>query len=296
MRELVAVNGEIFKPEEAKISVFDRGFLYGDGVYEVARSYGRIFFGLEEHIDRLFNSAQQIGLDIGSSKSELIKEIYRIYKTADRDDCYMRIVVTRGEGPIGLDPAKASKPNIVIFVKDIPQVDPKLYETGMDIITASVLRNPKKSLDPNIKSGNYLNNVMAMGEASRQKAHDAVMVNRDGKVTEGTTWNIFMVKNGGLVTAPDEADILQGITRRKLKSIAELAGIKWEERYFTSDELKKADEVFTTGSVKEVMPVKTIDGTLIGSGKVGPVTLKLAKLYKEHVKDYCKEALAKGIL
>jgi branched-chain amino acid aminotransferase len=290
MQDLVAVNGQVFKPSEAKISVFDRGFLYGDGVYEVARGYDRIFFALEDHIERLYRSAERIYLDIGLKPDDLIKEIYRIYEQCEARDAYMRVVITRGEHPIALDPTRAVKPNIVTFYQPVPQQDPKLYAEGMDVITASIFRNPKKSLDPNVKSGNYLNNVLALGEARRKGAHDAVMVNRDGQITEGTTWNIFMVQDGVLVSPPDDADILHGITRKTLKKIANQAGIKWQERYFTPTELKEAQEVLSTGTIKEVMAIRTVDGVKIGSGRPGPVTLRLASLYREYVNDYCLKA------
>jgi branched-chain amino acid aminotransferase len=287
MKELVSINGQIFRPEEARISVFDRGFLYGDSVYEVARSYGRVLFALEEHLERLYLSASRIALNIGFEPKALQQEIYRVYNEADRDDVYMRIVVTRGEGRIALDPNAAEKPNVVIYIKDIEKVDLKLYGTGIDVIAAQVLRNSKDALDPNIKSGNYLNNILALGEAKQKKAHDAFMVNREGFVTEGTTWNLFMVKGGEVITPPDKADILHGITRKILRKLCSQLGIKVVDRFFTVAELKAADEAFSTGSVKEVMPISSVDGAKIADGKPGPVTLKLASAYKEYVKVYC---------
>lgn len=287
MQEIVAVNGQIFKPEEARISVFDRGFLYGDGVYEVARSYNGIFFGLEDHIDRLFHSAQMIDLDIGLSRVGLIKEIYRIHRESQIPDSYMRVVVTRGEGRINLDPAASTKANIVVFIRPLDPIDPAFYEKGVDLIMASVLRNTKKALDPNVKSGNYLNNILALAEAKKKKAYDALMINREGYVTEGTTFNIFFVKNKTIVTSPDEADILQGITRKTLIKIAHREHLKCETRFFTPQELKNADEAFTSSSVKEVMPVRTIDGVKIGSAP-GELTKKFSQLYKQYVADYCK--------
>jgi branched-chain amino acid aminotransferase len=289
MADLVAINGEIFKPEDARISVFDRGFLYGDGVYEVTRSYGRVLFALEDHIERLYRSADRIGLDIGMTREELSTELYRIHDAAQRPDRYIRVVVTRGEGKINLDPTTRLQSNIVVFVQDVPAFDPKLYETGQDIITASILRNPKKSLDPNVKSGNYLNNILALGEAKKRKAHDAVMVSAQGHVTEGTTWNIYMVQDGAYVSTPDDGDILQGITRKIIRDIIKSNGMKWVERFFTPDEMKKAPEVLSTSSIREVMGIRTVDDVTIGNGRPGPATLKLAQLYKEYVTRYCKE-------
>ncbi len=295
MKEIVAINGEIFDPQNAKISVFDRGFLYGDGIYEVTRSYSGVLYALEDHIDRLFNSGRMIGLEIGIDKRALQNELYRIYKIADpaQDNLYMRVIITRGEGKISLDTSSATKPNTVVIVRHLEKIDPSLYTSGMNIIAAKTQRNPKKSLDPNIKSGNYLNNVLALAEAKKAGAHDAMMVNRDGFVTEGTTWNIFIVKDQALITPPDDADILQGITRKTLRAICKSNDIKWLERQFTIEEAKKADECFATGTIKEVMAIRSIDGVAVGSGSPGPpgpMTLKIAQLYKKHVADYCKTA------
>jgi branched-chain amino acid aminotransferase len=290
MAELVAINGEVFRPEEARISVFDRGFLFGDGVYEVVRSYGMVLFALEDHLDRLFNSAARIDLDIGYTKESMAKELYRVYRQSAQNDMYLRVVITRGESQrINIDPSQKLKPNIVIYIKDIEKADPRLYDEGVDIVTATVFRNTKKSLDPNIKSGNYLNNVLAIGEAKKKKAYDAVMTNKDGFVTEGPTWNIFMVKNGHYITPPDDSDILHGITRKILKGICLKNKLPWDEKPFTVAELKGADEAFSTGSVKEVLAIRSVDGQKIGTVVPGPMTQKLAKLYKEYVQDYCRE-------
>jgi branched-chain amino acid aminotransferase len=288
MSELVSINGKIFKPEDALISVFDRGFLFGDGVYEVVRSYGKILFAVEDHIDRLLKSASRIDLDIGLTREEIINELYRVYNHANSDDMYVRIIVTRGQSErINIDPSQSLKPNIVVYVKSIEKSDPKFYTEGIDIVTASVYRNSKKALDPNIKSGNYLNNIIAIGEAKKKKAYDAVMTNSEGQITEGPTWNIFMVKDGRIIGPPDHSDILHGITRKILKSIALENEFKWDEKYFTVEEFKGADEAFSTGSVKEIMSIRSLDGSKIGSGKPGPVTTKLSGLYKGYIKKYC---------
>lgn len=292
MAEIVAVNGEIFRPEEAKISVFDRGFLFGDGVYEVVRSYGRVLFAIEDHIDRMIKSAGRIDLDLGGTRDEIIKEMYRVYKKADQDDMYVRIVVTRGTGQrINIDPNQPLKCNTVIYVKAIEKWDPIQHAEGVDIVTASVFRNPKKSLDPNIKSGNYLNNIMAISEAKKKKVYDAVMTNSEGFITEGPTWNVFIVKDGAYISPPDEADILHGITRKIIKGICKEKNLKYVERFFTTAEFKDADEAFSTGSVKEILAIRSLDGVKIGTGRPGPLTQKLALLYKEYVKNYCQERL-----
>jgi branched-chain amino acid aminotransferase len=187
MKDVVAINGKVFAPQDAMVSVFDRGFLYGDSVYEVARSYHHIFFALEDHIERLFRSAKRIGLEIGLTPADLIKEIYKVYEQSGLEDAYMRIVVSRGEGPINLDPTNFTHPNIVIIIKALEPAQVSLYSTGMKVVTSTFLRNAKEALDPNIKSGNYLNNILALGEAKKKKADDALLVNREGFVTEGTT-------------------------------------------------------------------------------------------------------------
>jgi branched-chain amino acid aminotransferase len=178
----------------------------------------------------------------------------------------------------------------VVFIQDLPTVDPNFYVSGQDLMMSSVIRNSKKALDPNVKSGNYLNNILALGEAKRKKIYDSIMVDKDGRVTEGTTWNIFIVKNETYITPPDEADILHGITRKILRRLAKENGLKWEERFFTAEELKTADEVFSSSSIKEVMGVRSVDGALIGGhGNPGPMTKKLAQIYKDYVKKYCQD-------
>lgn len=285
--DLISINGKLYKPEEAKISVLDRGFLFGDAVYEVTRSYGRILFQLEPHIERLYKSAEGISMDLGLSQDEALNEIYRIYKLSNKDDRYVRVQVTRGEGPIGMATNLAEKPNWVIYVKDVDLVSDEQYKNGTSIVTTDRLRNAKKALDPNIKSGNYLNNVLAFREATTQKASEAIMVDRRGNCTEGTTSNIFRVKDGIVQTTPFEGDILVGITRAIVFDIAKKNRIPIEEKFFTPKELENSDEVFITSSTREVLPVSSVNGRKI---KVGPITSKLGELYKEAIKVYCEEA------
>ncbi len=288
--ELVSINGEIFKPSKAKVSVFDRGFLYGDSVYEVARRYDGVFFGLEDHIDRMFYSASRIGLDLKKTKRDYISEIYRVAEVSGLDNAYMRIVVTRGEGGINLDPNSSDNINCVIFMRGAEKfIVPENYKNGLDIITAVTERNTKKATDPNVKSGNYLNSVLALGEAKKSKSHDAIMVDRDGFVTEGTTWNFYIVKKGVVITPPEDSDILLGITRKKLKEICKKNKIPFKEKKFKPSEAQKADEAFASGSFKEVTPIRSLDGKVFPSGVPGPMTEKLMKLYKNSVKEYCRK-------
>ncbi len=288
MQELVAINGEVFFPEKAKVSVFDRGFLYGDSVYEVVRAYNRILFAVEPHVDRLFRSAARIGLDLKASQKEIIDMIYGVYKKSELKDAYVRIIVTRGEGPITLDPAASPGPTTVVMVKSVPKIDPKWYSEGIDLVVPQVFRNPKGALDPNIKSGNYLNSVMAFADAKKRQAHDAVMLNKEGFVTECTTSNIFMVENGIIVTPPDDADILHGITRQIIRGLCEENEIPLRDEFFNFARLASSDEIFITGSVKEIIPVRTLEGKKIGSQVPGPITRKLTELYQKYVEDYCR--------
>ncbi len=288
MKELVAVNGQVMKPEDAKISVFDRGFLFGDAVYEVTRSYGKVFFQFEAHIDRLFRSAEWLKLDLGKTADRIIQEIYSIYKEIGEPNYYMRLQVTRGEGPIGMDPSLAGKPNYVLYFKPF-EVPPKEYYTeGVDIAVTERLRNSKRSLDPNIKSGNYLNNVLAFIEGKEFRPYESVMMNSEGFITEGCTSNIQIVQGDTIVMTPDEFDILRGITRSLVEEVANTSGIQIQKRGFTAQELFDADEVFITSSTREIMPVKSANGKK--TGKRSTVVRALQEGYKKKIEEYSRWA------
>lgn len=287
MVDIVCINGQFYKPEEAKISVFDRGFLFGDAVYEVTRSYGRILFQLEPHVERLYRSAEMIGMDLVISQSECIEELYRIYKKVNKDDKYLRVQVTRGEGAIGMSSDLAQKRNWIVYIKDIDIVPQEQYLKGVAIVTTQRLRNSKDALDPNIKSGNYLNNVLAFQEASKAKAFESIMVNAKGFCTEGTTSNIFRVIKGKVQTPPDSFDLLRGITRKCLFEIAKKNNINMEEAEFTPAELEASDEVFLTSSTREVLPISRVNNKTL---PVGPITQELGRLYKHLIGEYCEKA------
>ena len=289
MKELVAVNGEIFSPQDAKISVFDRGFLFGDAIYEVTRSYGRIFFQIEPHVERLFRSAEFIGMDLGKTQSQMIEHIYNIYKKVDCDDVYMRIQISRGDGPIGMSPGMVKKPNEVIIIYPFVQIDKKYFEEGAKIFVTPRLRNAKKALDPNIKSGNYLNNVLAYSEGEKVGAFETFMVNSQGQITEGTTSNIFMVKGNTLITPPENFDILVGITRAIVMEVASNVGLKVEERGFDLKELQDSDEVFLTSSTREIVPIKDVNGKTF-SVKQYEKTPSLIRGYKAYINRYLERA------
>jgi branched-chain amino acid aminotransferase len=291
MNELVSINGTISKPNDAKISVFDRGFLFGDAIYEVTRSYDRIFFEIEAHIDRLYRSADFIQMDLGKTKAQMIDHIYKIYENISCNDIYMRIQVSRGQGPIGMSKSLVAHPNEVIIMYPFQQIDEKYYKQGVTIYVTPRLRNAKKALDPNIKSGNYLNNVLAYMDGEKHKAFETFMVNKENMITEGTTSNIFMVKGQKLITPPIDFDILEGITRRIVMGLAKDLGLSVEQRGFDLEELSKADEVFLTSSTREIVPISESNGFKWSVQKFH-VMQKLIEKYQEYIHNYCQKASA----
>ncbi|TNE97745.1 MAG: branched-chain-amino acid aminotransferase [Deltaproteobacteria bacterium] len=282
----ININGNIVGPEEATISVFDRGFLFGDSIYEVTLTYDGVLYKIDEHLDRLWESASRLDMPISISRKQLTYQMLKTLKALNETRAYIRVVITRGEGEIGLDPSLAVKNNLVIITKKLPENPTWWYDSGVEMIVASVLRNPKESMDPAIKSGNYLNNVLAYSQAKKQGAFDAIMLNADGMVTEGTTNNIWIVKDGKLKTPPLAAGLLSGITRKIVLELAFDNKIPAAEENFTPEELKDADECFLTSSTKELVPITKIDGISIGSGRPGELTKRLHQIYRQHVKDY----------
>ncbi|GAB4407429.1 MAG: branched-chain-amino-acid transaminase [Bacteriovoracaceae bacterium] len=283
MKMLININGTVCNPEDAKIPVLDRGFLYGDSVYEVTLTYNGIPFLMEEHLDRLWDSALKIDMHLKYSREDIKNEVAKTLKAFNQERVYIRIIITRGEGEIGLDPNLSEDNNLVVIVKELPKNPTWWYEKGVHMIIADVRRLPKKVLDPNLKSGNYLSNVMAHHQAKKIGAFDAILLNMKGYVTEGTTNNIWMVRKDTVITPPLEAGLLEGITRRTLLKIGKAHGIKMIEDNFTPDELKSADEAFLTSSTRELVPITKIDEEVIGHGAPGPMYLKLHQFYREFV-------------
>jgi branched-chain amino acid aminotransferase len=284
--KLVNVNGVITSENEAKISVFDRGFLYGDSVYEVTSTVsGKLLFW-DEHLDRLENSAKLMSMPLSFTRAQLsdeIKKIIEAMKKIESHECYLRLIITRGEGEIGLDPKLSTKNNLIIIAKPLPPNPTWWYEKGVGIAIVDVTRNHPRAQDPNIKSGNYLNNVLAIQEAKKNfDAFEAVMLNQAGHVAEGTTSNIWMVKNGELKTPPNNAGLLQGITRQKILEI------KGAEKNITAADLYSADEIFMTSSTREVVPVTMLNGKKVGDGKPGAMTKEIHQDYLKKVSDYIK--------
>ncbi len=278
----VYINGKFYDKENAKISVFDHGLLYGDGVFEGIRSYNRLVFKLKEHIDRLFESAKSIMLEIPLSKEQLIKAVISTLKENELKDAYIRLVVTRGEGDLGLDPRKCKGKAAVIIITDKIVLYPKeFYKEGLKIITVPTLRNLPEALNPQIKSLNYLNNILAKIEAVNAGYDEAIMLDALGYVAECTGDNIFIVKCDHLYTPPQCMGTLRGITRDTVLEIARKGKVPAHEHVITRHEVYISDECFLTGTAAEIIPVVMVDGRVIGAGKPGKLTLKLMKQFKE---------------
>ena len=284
MSRQIYINGEFFAPEEAKISVYDHGLLYGDGVFEGMRSYGGKVFRLEEHLHRLDESARAIGLQLPISLEQLASDTNETVSKNGIVDGYIRLLITRGAGPLGLDPFKCSDPQVIIIADRITLYPDSYYENGLELVTASTIRNHPAALSPRIKSLNYLNNILAKMEGLKAGCIEALMLNHKGEVAECTGDNIFLIKKGRLNTPPIEAGILEGVTRNAVLELAREAGIETTEFSMTRHDVYVADECFLTGSAAEVIPAVKLDGRLIGDGKVGPITQQLNKAFRELVR------------
>ncbi|MFH0935428.1 MAG: branched-chain-amino-acid transaminase [Candidatus Omnitrophota bacterium] len=281
----IYINGKFYEKSQAKISVFDHGLLYGDGVFEGIRSYNRMVFKLKEHIERLFESAKSIMLEIPLAPQEMIKAVIDTLKENKLKDGYIRLIVTRGEGDLGLDPRKCRGNATVIIIADKITLYPQaLYREGLKIITVPTLRNLPEALNPQIKSLNYLNNILAKIEAVYAGFDEAIMLDSLGYVAECTGDNIFIVKRNHLYTPPQCMGTLRGITRDTVLEIARQDKIPVHEHVITRHEVYISDECFLTGTAAEIIPVVMVDGRVIGTGKPGKVTLKLMKDFKELTK------------
>jgi branched-chain amino acid aminotransferase len=281
----VYLNGKLVDKSEAKVSVFDHGYLYGDGVFEGIRAYNCLVFKLKEHIDRLFESAHSIMLEIPLGKKELMNAVIRTLKANRLKDAYIRIVVSRGEGDLGLDPRKCKGNETVVIITDKIALYPKqLYEKGMEIITVPTVRNIPEGLNPQIKSLNYLNNILAKIEAINCGFQEALMLDHLGYVTECTGDNIFAVKRNQLYTPPQCMGTLRGITRDTVLEIARKLKIPTHEHVLTRHELYISEECFLTGTAAEIVPVVKVDGRRIGDGKPGKITKLIMREFKKLTK------------
>ncbi len=281
MSRQVYINGKLVPQAEATVSVFDHGLLYGDGVFEGLRSYGGKVFRLAEHVRRLYESARSIWLTIPMSQAEMCQAINETVATNGIDDGYIRAIVTRGAGTLGLDPNRCSNPQVIIIADTITLYPDELYEKGLEIVTVSVIRNHPAALNARIKSLNYLNNILAKIEGLQAGCIEALMLNHKGEVAECTGDNIFLVRDGKLMTPGLNAGILGGITRDAVIELAQEAGIEVLKVSLTKHDVYIADECFLTGTAAEVIPVVKVDSRSIGAGKPGPVTLELKKRFHE---------------
>jgi branched-chain amino acid aminotransferase len=278
------MNGTLFDEAQAKVSVFDHGLLYGDGVFEGIRIYSGRVFELEAHLKRLYESARVIRLEIKITKEALAKAVEETVKANGISEGYIRLLATRGVGTLGLNPFTCKEPQIIIIAATIQLYPKELYETGMKVISASTIRNHPMSLPPQVKSMNYLNNILAKIEALDRNVPEAIMYNSEGFVAEASGDNVFIVKNGTVMTPPVQAGSLEGITRDVVMRLASKKGIPVAERNLTRFDLYVADEMFLTGTAAEVIGIIDVDGRKIGEGRPGPVTLQLQKAFFEYAR------------
>jgi branched-chain amino acid aminotransferase len=277
----IYISGTLYDQGDAKISVFDHGLLYGDGVFEGIRSYGGKVFRMTEHLDRLWNSAKAIWLQVPMTKPELAKAIDQTVAANGIQDGYIRVVVTRGTGTLGLDPNRCSHPQVIIIADKISLYPPELYQKGLEIVTVSVARCHPAALSPRIKSLNYLNNILAKIEGLQAGCIEALMLNHKGEVAECTGDNIFLVREGRLLTPPLDAGILEGVTRDVVIGLARAMGREVLEVPLTKHDVYIADECFLTGTAAEVVPVVKVDSRTIGDGVPGPLTVELMARFHE---------------
>lgn len=285
MNQQIYINGEYFSKDKATISVYDHGLLYGDGIFEGMRIYSGKVFRLHEHLLRLWESATAISLQIPIGIDDLTNDVNEAVKRNGLEEGYIRLIVTRGAGALGLDPFQCANPQIIIIVDKITLYPKALYENGLELVTASTIRNHPAALSPRIKSLNYLNNVLAKMEGLKAGCKEALMLNHQGQVAECTGDNVFIVKAGQLITPPKEAGILEGITRNAVIDLAKEAEIETIESPLTRHDLFVADECFLTGSAAEVIPVVTLDGRTIGTGSPGPITKQLNDAFRDLVRQ-----------
>ena len=283
---LIYIDGEFLPKAEAKVSVFDHGLLYGDGVFEGIRSYNGSVFKLDEHLERLYDSAKSIMLRIPIPIETLKEKVLETLRLNHLTEAYIRLIVTRGVGDLGLDPDKCPMPTIIIIADKITLYPPKFYEEGLEIVTVSVRRNYAEAINPRIKSLNYLNNILAKIEGKQAGAEEVLMLNAEGYVVECSGDNIFWIKNEVLVTPPVHIGILEGVTRNSVIDLAREAGMRVEERIFTRHDLYIADECFLTGTAAEVIPVVKIDQRGIGDGQPGKITQKLIAAFRQFTHSY----------
>ena len=278
---MVYVNGRFVSKEEASVSVYDHGFLYGDGVFEGIRCYNGRVFKLAEHVDRLFESAHTLRLEIPMSRAEVVNAIVETVRRTGLRDAYIRPVVSRGPGDLGIDPRKCPRANVVIIVDTIQLYPEEAYRKGLRLVTTSTRQRPVDVLNPRIKTCNYLNNIMARLEANLAGADEGLMLTSEGYVGECTADNVFVVRKGRVVTPPAYLGILQGVTRQSVMDLCVTIGAPAAEQVITLHDIYTADECFLTGTGAELGPVVEVDGRAIGTGKPGPITMKVLAAFRD---------------
>lgn len=284
MTQWIYMNGEYVGKEDAKISVYDHGFLYGDGIFEGIRAYGGNIFRLNEHIRRLYDSAKAILLNIPYTPEEMEEIIVDTVRKNELEDAYIRLVVSRGIGNLGLDPFTCKTPEVIVIAEQLSLFPKEFYEKGMEIVTVATRRNRSDILNPKLKSLNYLNNILIKIEASLAGVGEALTLNTEGYVAEGSGDNVFVVRDGQLWTPPAYIGALEGITRNAVMEFARELGYVVHEQPFTRHDVYVADEVFLTGTAAELIPVIKVDGRTIGTGRPGFHTLRLLEAFSEHVR------------
>lgn len=285
MTQVIYLNGEFVSKEDAKVSVYDHGFLYGDGIFEGIRIYNGNIFKCKEHLDRLYDSAKSIMLDIPLTYEEMEEALVETVKRNGLRNGYIRLVVSRGAGNLGLDPLRCPKANVIIIVEQLAIYNDEDYENGLKIVSVSTRRNIPDALNPKIKSLNYLNNILVKIQANLAGVGEALMVNSQGYVAEGSGDNIFIVKKGVLTTPPSYVGALEGITRNAIMEICAKVGYTVKEEPFALHDVYVADEVFLTGTAAEVIAVREVDARVIGKGKAGPITTHLLKEFRKIVEQ-----------
>ena len=279
------MDGELVDKANARVSVYDHGLLYGDGVFEGMRVYHGKLFEADAHLRRLQESAKSIRLDVPYTAEQLRAATELTVKANGFTDCYVRLVVTRGAGTLGLDPHKCLRPAVFIIADTIALYPAEMYEKGMPVITASVIRSHPNSLSPRVKSLNYLNNILAKMEATDAGVPEAIMLNHLGNVCEASADNVFVVKDGTVLTPPATEGALEGITRQVIIDLSRRNGVPFREAVLQRHDLYVADEMFLTGSGAEVIPVTTVDRRPVGAGTPGPVTRRLIGLFREYIRS-----------
>ena len=281
-----SVNGAVLPAEEARVSVLDTGFTFGDSVYETLRTYGGRTFHLDRHLSRLRASASRLGIPVPEGDDPFARDVDAVLARAGNPESYIRIMLTRGVGDVSYHFDRVQGPTRVVIVKPYEPLPERCYSEGVPVIIASVRRNSPRALDPAIKSGNLINNILAVREAQAAGAFEPILLNDDGEVAEGASANVFIVKGGAGITPPLDAGILPGITRQLLLEIGSGLGIPMREETVLAPDLLGADEAFITSTLKEAVPVRAVDGKPVGDGRPGPVTLRLLQAYREYAARY----------